>query len=174
MSHAGSSAVLVMPLCAVAVTIPWLLDRESATVPGGDGEVAANGSPIGSAWVQLDVKSWVGKDLGETELGRRVDVYSMPPDALWVLYRTTCEHCARHLARLADSEIGQRFIVLCRLKEPQDSDDNRLVHRMPEGDFVFHCALPDTTDYVITTPAELDVEAFVVTRGEEGVSDDEQ
>lgn len=177
----GAPAVLVLAVAAVGVALPWVLDREVGTPAtagqaGGasGGETTINDEIVlPNSWVQLDIRKWVGKDLGETELGRRMDVYSMPPDALWVLYRTTCDHCAAHLAKLADEEIGQRFLVLCRLKDKKDSDENRLVHRMPEGDFVFHCELPDTLEYVVTTPAEMEVEAYVVKRAEEGVGAEE-
>lgn len=188
----GAPVVLFVAVAAVGIALPWLLDREERTPapttattspsgtggtsgPGGDGEVTVNGQPVRGGWVQLPLAKWVGMDIGETELGRRVsDVYDTPPDALWVLYRSTCDHCAKHLARMADEEIGQRFLVLCRLKEKNDTEENRLVHRMPTGDFVFERELPATTEYLMTTPGELEVQGFVVTRGEEGVPVDEE
>ena len=169
----GAPAVLVVTLAALGVALPWVYDRETSAEE--DGGVVIDEEPVRGGYAVLDVESWVGKDLGDTELGRRMDsVYSMPPDALWVLYRWTCEHCAKHLRELADTELGQRYLVLCRLKESVDSDANRQLDRMPEGDFVFHCELPDTVEYVVTTPAELEVEAFVVKRAAEGVGSGEE
>lgn len=168
----GAPAVLVLALSALGLALPWVYDRESSSAE--DGEVIADGEPVRGGYAVLDVESWVGKDLGETELGKRLDdVYALPPDALWVLYRWTCDHCAAHLEQLAEQEIGQRFLVLCRLKEKHDSDQNRLVQRMPEGDFVFHCELSEAVEYVVTTPAELEVEGFQIQRAAEGVAVEE-
>lgn len=167
----GAPAVLLAALAAGCVALPWVYDRESAAPSG---EVVADGRTVKNAYAILDVASWVGKDIGETEVGKRLttDPYQLPPSALWVLYRWTCDHCAEHLERLAEQEHGQRFLVLCRLKEKNDSDENRALRVLPEGEFVLHAELPDTVEYVITTPAEIEVEEFVVQRAEEGVSDE--
>lgn len=182
----GAPAAVVLIACAALFAMPWLLNREvepdlqpvrpSATAAmtpeggGGDAPATTPAPPATSkgGWVQLDIESWVGKDLGETPLANWIDVYSLPPDALWVVYRMTCDHCAEHLDLLTDQEVGQRDLVLLRLKEKHDTDENRVVHRVPEGDFVFEAELPDTVDYVITTPGEMVVAGFRIVEATEG------
>jgi hypothetical protein len=58
---------------------------------------------------------------------------------------------------------------LVRLEEPTDTEANRVVMRMPEGDFVQRASLPPSQDYVLTTPAELLVEDGRVVAAREGV-----
>ena len=172
LSGKGLPAVPTVILAAALASIPWLYNREVApAAPEGGGETTENGGGEAQqgGYLILDLDSWVGKDLSETELADYMDVYATPPDATWIIYRATCDHCAEHLSQLTDSEIGQRYLVLCQLKEAHDTDENRSVHRMPEGDFVTHVEMPDTIVYVVTTPGELDVEGFVVVRGEQGV-----
>jgi len=178
------AAPAAVAVCAVLFAAPWFLSREADDGPSL-GPIVADGEPPQDAresgetgggsrrWAQLELGAWAGKDLGETPLANWLDVYAMPPDALWVFWRATCEHCAEHLAHLADSEFGERFLVLLQLEEPHDSDLNRVVHKLPQGDFVTRATLPSTVDWVITTPGELEVEAFVVVSGEEGVGPDD-
>jgi len=166
----GPPLVLLPVALAISLALPWLLDREAAApVPAAAG---GGGSEALRPFVVLDVEDWAGKDLGETPLADYLPVYDYFPDALWVLYRTTCEHCAEHLRHLADTEKGERFLVLLRLREPQDTEANRIVGRMPSGGFVQHAELPESVDWVLQTPGELVVEAFRVVSGAEGVESD--
>lgn len=158
-------AVLAVAL-AVAIGGAWLVDRQLPDDPAGGGEPTL--TPLGQ-WVELDLASWVGKDLAETPLARWLDVYQYWPDALWVLWRQTCEHCAEHLAHLALTETGERSLVLLQLEEEHDTEANRVVHSLPQGDFVLQASLPDTVDYVVTTPAEMEVVEWKVVSAAEGV-----
>ncbi len=56
-----------------------------------------------------------------------------------------------------------------QLHQIHDTEGNRVVHRLPQGDFVFRADLPDEVEYVVTTPAELEVEEWTVVEAEEGV-----
>jgi hypothetical protein len=155
---------LAAAVAAAVVALPWFLDRElgSLTIDGQPG------TP-GRAWVALDLADWEGQELVDTPLARWIDPTQVPPDALWIFWRWTCEHCRDHFNRLAESERGERFLVLVRLREPVDTQGNRTIERMPEGDFVFQLELPDSLDYVIQTPGELEVREWRVVRGEEAV-----
>lgn len=166
---AGAPVAAVLAACLVAVASTWLLDRQLQDGAGGDGD-GPTLTPTRS-WIELDVESWVGKDLQDTALARWLDVYEYPPDALWVLWSQTCDHCARHLARLAQTEAGERQLVLIRLEDPSDTEANRVVHLLPQGDFVFEGSLPDSVQYVVTTPAELEVVEWKVVAAAEAVDE---
>lgn len=163
----GLPIPFVALVCAVGIGLPWFFDREVPTDP----TVVVAGEELEdtNSYVIFDLASWEGQDIGETPLAKFMNVYEMPPDGVWVLYRADCEHCADHLAQMADHEQGERFVTLIRLMQDHDSDGNRLIHRMPAGDFVQNVELPATVKYVMQTPGELELEGFNVVRGEEGV-----
>jgi hypothetical protein len=172
---AGNRLPRLVPLVgsALLMALPWLLDRElsgdvTGVGPDGQRESLVPGRP----WVELDVASWVGQDVLSTPLARFTDLTALPDTGLWILYRHTCEHCRDHLNELAETEQGARMIALIRLRESKDTEANRVIERVPEGDFVVHAELPDTTDYVVTTPADLEVEGYVVRSGREGEVED--
>ena len=163
----GGLPVIVLALvCAVGVAAPWFHDREVSTPP-----VVIDGveSPPTRGWVSFDLHKWEGQLLHDTPLANYVDPNTLPDTGLFLFWRSTCDHCARHLERLAETDTAERMIVLLRLREPGDTEGNRVVHTMPEGSHVIHVALPDTVDYVITTPAELEVEQYMVISGAEAV-----
>jgi len=174
---AGLPAGALVLVGALALPLPWAFDREApAAPPASSGADGGAGEPTLHAlrqYVELDVEKWVGKDLSETPLARWLDVYQYPPNALWVLWRQTCDHCARHLAKLAQEETGERFLVLVQIQEEGDTEANRVVHLMPQGDFVLEAELPDSVDYVVTTPAEIETVDWKVVKAAEGVDDPE-
>lgn len=151
------------------LALPWILDRQlTGSVESVDPDGRRERLGLGRPWVELDVASWVGKDVLSTPLARFTDLTRLPDTGLWILYRYTCEHCRDHLNELADAERGERMVVLIRLRETKDTEANRVIERVPEGDFVVHAELSDTTDYVVTTPADLEVASYVVMSGHEG------
>ncbi len=161
-------AVFVIPSLAIALALPWLFEREATGS-------AANENGALSQWIELDVEKWVGMDVWDTPLGqlplsRFIDVQSLPLDGLWVFWRWTCDHCKEHLEALAASDTGEHLIALIRLKEPQDSPENGVIGALPAGGHVVHAELPDTYEYVITTPGELLLEGGRVIRALEAVS----
>jgi hypothetical protein len=166
----GLPLLVPAALAAVALVVPWLLDRELE-----QGQIVANGKPVEGRWANLEVAKWVGKDIWDTPLGQPplseyIDVASLPLDGLWVFWRQTCDHCAQHLAALAESEHGERLITLVQLEEPHDTLANRVVHALPDGNFVQHARLPPSIAYVIQTPAELALEGGRIVAAEEGVA----
>ncbi len=155
---------------ALAIALPWLFERQL-----GPGEVVIDGRPAPGQWTELAVEKWVGQDIGDTPLGQPplnayLDVNALFLDGLWVFYRSTCEHCARHLEDLARTESGEHLITLVRLEEPTDTEGNRIVHVLPSGDFVQYAMLPASISYIVEAPAELLLEAGKVVAAREGVT----
>jgi len=173
--RAGGPWWLVGGLVVLGAALPWALDREvSQPRPANGGGLSVDGpdTGFGRGFVQFDLDEWEGKSIDETALADWIeqDIYSLPLDGLWVLWRWTCDHCAEHLEHLVLNPPDDPFITLVRLKEPHDTEANRVVFDMPVGDHVVSASCPDSVDYLITTPGELSLEAGVVTRAEEGVS----
>lgn len=168
----GPTPVLPIGVAAVMLALPWFLDREVQ-----EGSVEVDGKPLtGQNWLELNVESWVGMDIWDTPLGKPplsqyVDVNSLPLDGLWVLWRQTCDHCAKHLAHLAESEHGERLVTLLQLEEENDTLANRIVNAMPDGNFVQHASLPPSMVYLVQTPAELVLEGGRVVSAAQGVED---
>jgi hypothetical protein len=131
----------------VATPVPWSLP---ATMP---------------VWQSLtpnkENASWIGKSLKETPLGSLLDVELYPQDAIWILYRITCDHCAAEfLAINADPVRSKLMYVLVRIPEA-DEEAHRQVHTYPE--LMIEAILPPLAKgYVGQTPWTLEVEGGVV------------
>jgi hypothetical protein len=171
-SRAAAGLPLPVPaaLAAAALAVPWFLDRELAP-----GEVVADGRAVGQPWIELDIEDWIGKDLWETPLGREplqpfLDLGKLPLDGLWVFWRATCDHCATHLEHLAESESGGRLVALIQLEEQHDTLANRVVHLLPDGNFVARAALPARFAYILQTPGELLLEGGRIVSAVEGAT----
>lgn len=167
---AGSPPLVPVGAAAVALALPWLFDRQVET-----GELVANGKPVEGQWLELDVESWVGQTIFDTPLAQApldayVDVNTLWLEGLWVFWRATCEHCQAHLAHLAEQEHGERLITLVQLEEPTDTLANRVVHQMPDGNFVQHARLPPSIAYLLQTPAELRLEGGTIAAAREAVT----
>jgi hypothetical protein len=143
----------------LALVAPFAIDREGRAV-----------GPL-RPFPYLYVHQWVGKDLGETELARWIDV-SQAVDGLWFLYRDSCEVCAACLVRLAMHERGDREVTLVRLGEPP-ADHERKVHQLPEGPWVHRFDLPDTADWQMEAPSDMLVENGRVVRARHGIDPQE-
>lgn len=150
-------AIVASAIALLLVSTPWILDREASAAP-----VALPG------YVVLDVESWVGEDVADTDLAPFVDLDALPRDGLWIFYRHTCEHCAEHLFELAATDEGERNIALFRIVEADDTEANRLVQLLPEGEHVAKVELPVNVDWVVTTPAEFEVEGGRIVSAREG------
>lgn len=151
----GLPVVVPAALAAAALAVPWFLDRQVDTETAAAGTAAPE-----NAWIELDVDNWVGEDIWDTKLGQPplseyIDVMQLPLDGLWVFWRADCEHCAKHLGHMKSVETGQRLVTLVRLEQKHDSEANRVVHEMPDGNFVQYASLPPSISYILTTPAEL-------------------
>ena len=160
---------------AIVAALPWLFDREIQLEDGPqlspNTEQGDTGEMEGSGWIEFKLAAWEGQLVHDTPLAQFVDPNSLPDTGLYVLWRWDCDHCAKHLAAMAEKEHGERMIVLLRLESAGDHEGNRAVYQKPSGPFVVEVNLPPTVEYVVTTPGELDVEGYTILRGEEGVSD---
>lgn len=165
LARGGRVDLLVAALAlAAGVALPWLTDREAK--PG------QTGPRLGPAWVRLDVRSWVGKPIRETELARWADL-SAGMDGVWLLYRDSCEVCARCLENLTMSEQrGAQELTLVRLREPGDATHAPAVHVVPEGPWVHRIDLPDHIEWTLQAPGRLVVQDGIVRSAEEGVEAD--
>ncbi len=165
-------AVLVM---AIGFAIPWMMDRQVGT------GITADGDPVdkpGRAWLEMNIEDWVGQDVRESPLSKpplsdHIDVESIITDGIWVFWRQDCDHCKEHLANMVNTEIGERMVTLVQLRMPTDTEANRVVSMMPSGGFVQMLTLPESMDYVITTPGEMLVENEKIVGAKEGVSAEE-
>lgn len=126
----------------------------------------ATGVLGGRQWVDLPLETFTDKMLAETKLAEWVDLSVMPQDGLWVFYRMTCDHCADHLRELWATEVGQREVVLVRVVDPDEDASAHVVEIFPEGPHVTHLTLPETVDWVVETPAEMELVAGYVMRAE--------
>jgi len=166
----GLPPLVPIALAALALALPWFLDRQVK-----EGEVVADGEVVREAWQALELEKWVGQEIWDTPLNKPplaqyIDVNQLPLDGLWVFWRATCEHCAAHLEHMETAETGQRLLTLVQLEERSDTLANRVVHRMPSGNFVKMVTLPPAFTYVLQTPAELLLEGGKVVAAKEGVT----
>ena len=167
----GAHLILVGLLLAGGVALPWIFSRE-LTAPV---DLTSEEQPAERPFVSLDIENWVGKEIWDTPLANVMDLSDPKafPQGLWVFYRSTCDHCAKHLIQLSNTEVGDRPILLIRLKEPADNEGNRAVHVKPVGDYVQEIELSDRVMYDMTTPADLILDAGVILSADEGVEVDE-
>jgi hypothetical protein len=166
----GLLAIVLVVLAAA----PFLLVRDTAPTTATRGADGAWQLPEAlPRYAELDPagQGWTGKALRDTELGIWMDVDQYPGDTTWILYRITCDHCARELERLANEWDQQTIYVLVRLPEKDEESFRqvseevvaRLPHHEPEA------ILPTAIDWVCETPWTLTVQAgqVVAVRGRE-------
>lgn len=194
----GAPLLLLAPALGVCLALPFLISREVKLTPregnlrlgpaaasqapaqptaagtGADPAASAGADPAApppasQGFVILDPEAWVGKTIFETGLDRWLPLEELPGDGLWVFWRITCEHCRDHLLKLMNTEQGQRPLVLVRLREAKDHTSTPVVEILPQGGHVTEVELPEGFDWVVTTPAELELSGYTVLRGEQGV-----
>jgi hypothetical protein len=172
-------AVIVLALASV----PWLFDRSTELGPLGPTKAspikATPVEPTNSTATQpdvsqpvpapeppkaglrsyaiLDAPAWVGKPVHDTPLAKLIDVDAFDLNCTWVLWRWQCEHCAAHLADLARTYDGTTSLVLIRLPEAHDTDQNGVIRTKPTGPLVLEATLSSDLDYVATTPVVLEL-----------------
>jgi hypothetical protein len=170
---------------ATLAAVPWLVDRSAKLPPRpdptlkpmvGDGATSqvsqrqtvdepakpAQASKTRS-YVIFDPSTLKGKSVYDTDIAKLVDVDkgNLPLEGTWILYRWTCDHCAAHLKDMAASYDGSP-LGLIRLRETTDTDENGVITLMPVGPAVVMAELPDTYDYVVTTPVVMRIEAGTI------------
>ncbi len=166
---AGRSLVRVAALGAplgAGIAAPWALARAARGAPGPG--AAVPGSPMLPAYAVLTPAEWIGKPVEKTSIGRWLDLAALPKTGLYVIYRMTCEHCGKHLFELAAADDGTRPIVLVRIVDKGEDPARFAVEVKPAGAHVTEVTLPESVDWVVTTPAEFELADGVVTRAQEG------
>ncbi|MCH2107265.1 MAG: hypothetical protein MK291_11560, partial [Planctomycetes bacterium] len=83
-------------------------------------------------------------------------------------YRQTCDHCVDHLMQLFEQDIGLPM-VLVKINEKGDNDENNLINVKPSGPHIIEIELDPEIEWVIETPADIELAGGVVIRGEEGI-----
>ncbi|UCF68584.1 MAG: hypothetical protein JSV80_04615 [Acidobacteriota bacterium] len=166
-SRAGLAAPALTFSLAVslgaALAAPWMVNRQAVALP----DAASSALP---RYVVLTPEDWTGTPLAQTPLARWLDLSVLPETGLYTFYRQSCEHCAEHLFELAATDDARRSIVLIRIFEPADSDQQRMVDVLPEGDHVSHASLPASVDWVLTTPADIELEDGIVVSARQGIN----
>lgn len=156
-----TGAIVTALALLISLTAPWLIEKTDNTIIEDLG--------VRRPAVELDVSTWPGKMVFDTDLAGHIDVGVFPPDARCVLYRMQCSVCAEHLAELASSdsmrspeEQMMEPIVLIRLVDKSDSPENAEVKIKPVGPHVMDVTMPEEIDFVVTTPHEFLLREWVV------------
>jgi hypothetical protein len=164
-------ALLTAAVVAGALALPWLYINSTTSITdyegdGGPAEVQVE-KP---RYVVLEPADWKDQDIWSTPLAAYVDFDSgaLPLDGLYVFYRQTCEHCREHLMQLFESDIGLPM-VLIKINEKGDNDENNMIDIKPSGPHVIEIELDPEIEWVIETPADLELAGGMVLRGEEGI-----
>ena len=159
------------------MAFPWLyIDSGStppAPAPEGDGSEAPQEVAEKPRYVVLEPDKWVDQDVFSTPLASWVDFESgaLPIDGLYVFYRQTCEHCADHLMKLFEADVGLPM-VLVKINEKGDNAENDLILVKPSGPHIIEIELDPEIEWVIETPADIELAGGLVIRGEEGIGKD--
>jgi hypothetical protein len=122
-------------------------------------------------YVILEVESWKDQLIYDTDFAALFpeQIETLPTEGLFMFWRWDCDHCAEHLVELTNSDDMSKPIVLIRLNQDSDTPENRAVMVMPTGGHVTELELPAGPQYVVTTPAEFELEGAMVVRAEEGI-----
>ncbi len=146
-------------VAALSLAGPLLIDREAK--PGDT-------TPSNfKRWVELDLETMAGKKLSDTVLHGWLTQEQRIETGLIIIWRASCEVCEEHLDSLANTEEGERDIVLLEL--PKDFPDEQVVvERLPEGAWVQEALLPDHVVWLVTPPAQIEVKDGVVVSAKEG------
>ena len=152
---------LIPAVVAVSIAAPFLyIGKPSIGVEGGKLTVR---------YVVLDIEKWVGQYIYDTELARLLpELDNLPTDGIYAFYRSTCEHCAAHMEELAMNDNGTEPIVLLRIIEKDDNEENWMVRTRPTGPHVTELSLPEG-EYYLETPADFRLEGGIVVEAREGI-----
>lgn len=162
----GLSTLLLVVGVVVSCALPWIVRRpQEATLPvkNGGTVVVDPANPVPSTanvHINLSPEKWAGKVVYDVEeLTRVVPVDKIPSDGRIVLWRQSCDHCAKHLRDMANEKSVTTPILLVQVMD--DLKSSRAVDAMPTGAHVTEVQLPPG-EGMFTTPVEIRVEGGVV------------
>lgn len=165
---------LAPALVFASMAFPWIYIDSGSTPPAPappNGEEQSQ-APVTEKprYVVLEPAEWVDQDIFSSPLAAWVDFESgaLPIDGLYVFYRQTCEHCADHLMKLFEQDVGLPM-VLVKINEKGDNAENDLIVVKPSGAHIIEIELDPEIEWVIETPADLELAGGVIVRGEEGI-----
>jgi len=143
-------AAIIAPIISLRVTddSPTIAEIEQAHEDGV--EVAL------PRFVTLTPPEWIGQSIYDTPLANWLpNIGDLPTDGTWVFWRSTCDHCELHLIELAGAPLTGEPIVLIRVNEKTDTPENRIVNVLPQGGHVYEAELTAEIDWVLSTPADM-------------------
>jgi hypothetical protein len=159
---------LVALLALGSLPLPFLLigsQPVSIIQEGGGDDLHPPTMTIeGARFISLEPSKWIGKDIFETDLARYLDweARNLPIEGLVVFYRWTCDRCALHMEQVVDQDDFSRPILLVRVPERHDNDENGAIQIFPEGSHVTRVSLPRGPVWDLDTPADLLLEGAIV------------
>jgi len=169
---ARGPAWLAPALVAGALVFPWVY-IDAGTTPSIPDPAEGTGQPTKvekPRYVVLEPGKWEGQDVFSIPLASWVDFESgaLPIDGLYVFYRQTCDHCREHLMKLFEEDVGFPM-VLVKINEKGDNEENDMIDVKPQGPHILEIELDPEIEWVIETPADLELAGGMVVRGEEGI-----
>ncbi len=170
----GTGPMLVVPVAAlVCLALPFLIIKSGTLQAAEEGDAPVDISEI--RYVMLPVEEWKDQLIYDTDFAALFpnEIETLPTDGLYIFWRWDCDHCAQHLQELADQDDMSKPIVLVRLMQESDNDDNQAVLAKPVGSHVIELSLPAGPQYVLETPADFILEGGMIVGAREGIKVDE-
>jgi hypothetical protein len=175
----GVRLLLLTPALVLAVAAPWIVipgqdagDGNGHVVTGSGPQSRGAGSrPAGSGgsqtppaggfrrgYVVLKPTEWVGKPLAETQLAKYIPIEKFEGwdrgGSTLVLYRSSCEHCAKHLERLAKDKSGTVYVLVLVPEAPGTKNVIKIKPEVP-----VEVSLPEDQDFFVDVPYEIVLDA---------------
>jgi hypothetical protein len=155
---------ILIGLAVVAAWVaPWAIIRSAPTdlVAQTDAQGEWKLPDALPRYAQLDPETWVGKPIGETQLAAWMNVDEQLQDGTWIIYRVSCEHCARYLRHLHETydPAAGVFYTYVRLSEAGEEEQREVdPAHLVYGPEVILPAL----EWVVTPPWRLELEGGIV------------
>jgi hypothetical protein len=161
-SGVGIGLVLGALILAFALPAIWIAVRQSGA-PAQPGPGNGTPPPVKApAWLTLDPAKWVGKSVYDIEeITKWIPAEKLPSDGKIVLWRQSCDHCAKHLREMANGDKGEQPILLLQIQD--DAESGRAVDALPSGAHVTMAEFPKGTQVLLETPWEITVAGGNVT-----------
>ncbi|MBL8858508.1 MAG: hypothetical protein JNL28_08400 [Planctomycetes bacterium] len=164
----GLSTPLLALGIAASLALPWIvIQPQDAVVPPLTNGTEISGTPTdpqkspSRVYIQWDPIKWKNKFIYDVaEFTRLVPEGKIPSDGRIVLWRQSCDHCAKHLREMADEKEATQPILLVQVMD--DLKSGRAVDAMPVGAHVTTVELPPG-EGLFTTPVEIRVAGGTVT-----------
>lgn len=158
--------IVLVPLLGLAVWapltkfVPVELPPTMADSDESEGAQGQSTAAIEGDFYFFKPEAWDGQMIFDVDLARFLPagkVDEIPAPALVVVYRKTCEHCAEHIAELAQNPPAGKPIVLLRVPETDDATRTDVIELRPLGAIEMELA-PLARGYGITTPMSFEID----------------